>query len=483
MIKGDATEPLLGNPLHASFRNRGGGDDGTNGTSSDGEQSMMGDHEPPLMGEEETATEQGRQTKAAVANFQFAARDRWRVKKDQQLCGASLLCLMIMVVQNAIIWNFEKHNGEPDEYGADIDRQEIEIVVWVLRGCMIALTVLALVFLAQYYRVLFRGKQREWAMAVNEGPSGVAGTATHKEYTFLGSSLFPKFLAEVSVQLIFPYPGIDHTSFEYQALQLGMFLRIYLVFRLLHTSSEAFRRRSEIRSQYQDFRRMNLKVSWDLTLKMAFYKHMWLMVTTATVVILCIMAFAVFILERGLQQSFEDYWNCLWFSFVTFTTIGYGDMVPQSYSGRLIAVLLGFMGHVVTALFGGVMTNKLTPTKTQQLVTEYLANQDAEVNYLSAAASLIQSVWRVWHEARLKRQNIFKQRQGAAFAVVAGAKIGRVEEPKAKRKDRLGSDLRANRQKVYAAVKRFRQRRYQLAKSSLQATDPVVDKKLDVLSE
>ena len=123
----------------------------------------------------------------------------------------------------------------------------------------------------------------------------------------------------------------------------------------------------------------------------------------------------------------------------------------------------------MSATFGGIVTNKLAPSKTQQLVTEYLENQDAQSNYRHAAATLIQSVWRVWGRKRLRMKHINR-----LPTVGAAAALGSVTHDKKKHEDR--------RELVFAAVKKFRNRRYLLAKSSLQAIDSVVDQKLDTMS-
>eukprot|EP01064_Diplonema_japonicum_P032873 TRINITY_DN6303_c0_g3_i1.p1 TRINITY_DN6303_c0_g3~~TRINITY_DN6303_c0_g3_i1.p1 ORF type:complete len:738 (+),score=84.02 TRINITY_DN6303_c0_g3_i1:68-2281(+) len=398
--------------------------------------------------------------KNTVMTFQQAAQDKWRVRKDQQICATSLACLLLIVVQNVLIWQFA-HGGDPDDNGVDVrqeDHPTLFVVVWCMNSAMMLLTVMSLVFLGQYYRASYVTKQQDWMQQMGDGidePTGLPPSAC---------KLFTRFAVEVTIQLIYPFPFIPRSSFLYQLLLIGMFFRLYIVLRVLHTSSHAFRRRAQIRSQYQDFRRMNLKISWDLTIKMAFYKYMWAMVSVSTLLIIFVLAFCLYVLEReardtqGLHSGFSDIGGCLWFSFITFSTIGYGDMVPRTPAGKVVTVLLGVLGHLVIATFGGVVTNKLTPTKTQQLMTEYVENQDAEANYKRAAATLIQSVWRACLARRRAERNIWSS-------------------------DRESNKIRQrNREQVRQAVKRFMQRRYQLAKSSLQAIDPVVDQKLDLMN-
>ncbi|XP_048580690.1 phosphatidylinositol phosphatase PTPRQ [Nematostella vectensis] len=51
-----------------------------------------------------------------------------------------------------------------------------------------------------------------------------------------------------------------------------------------------------------------------------------------------------------------------WFSFVTMTTVGYGDRVPLSNAGRLIAFWWTLIGLVMVSIFTGVITSSLTAT-------------------------------------------------------------------------------------------------------------------------
>ena len=45
----------------------------------------------------------------------------------------------------------------------------------------------------------------------------------------------------------------------------------------------------------------------------------------------------------------------LYFSFITGLTIGYGDIVPQTPGGRLVALLIGFVGILFTGLMVAVL--------------------------------------------------------------------------------------------------------------------------------
>ena len=58
--------------------------------------------------------------------------------------------------------------------------------------------------------------------------------------------------------------------------------------------------------------------------------------------------------EQGHSTPLESYTESLWWSLVTITTVGYGDMVPASQIGRIVAVFL-MLGGI--GIFGAITAN------------------------------------------------------------------------------------------------------------------------------
>lgn len=69
--------------------------------------------------------------------------------------------------------------------------------------------------------------------------------------------------------------------------------------------------------------------------------------------------FQVFSLEQSLEQNIIFFFECLYYSVVTFTTLGYGDFIPIGFS-RVIAALEAFTGSFTIALFVVVFVKKMT---------------------------------------------------------------------------------------------------------------------------
>ena len=67
----------------------------------------------------------------------------------------------------------------------------------------------------------------------------------------------------------------------------------------------------------------------------------------------------------GLVIGYLEDWgvgDSLYFTFVTGLTIGYGDLTPHRAVSRLLAVVIGFAGIVLTGLVAAVIVQALRET-------------------------------------------------------------------------------------------------------------------------
>lgn len=74
---------------------------------------------------------------------------------------------------------------------------------------------------------------------------------------------------------------------------------------------------------------------------------------------------AVWMFELGTNDQFETILDGLWWSIITFSTTGYGDKVPVTFAGRLVAVLTIMVGVGATSLLSGALASWLVDRNTK----------------------------------------------------------------------------------------------------------------------
>jgi Na+-translocating ferredoxin:NAD+ oxidoreductase RnfE subunit len=65
----------------------------------------------------------------------------------------------------------------------------------------------------------------------------------------------------------------------------------------------------------------------------------------------------------GIVVGLREGWSVqesIYFSFVTGLTIGYGDLAPKTLLGRVLAILIGMCGIILTALVAAVAVKAIT---------------------------------------------------------------------------------------------------------------------------
>jgi voltage-gated potassium channel len=81
-------------------------------------------------------------------------------------------------------------------------------------------------------------------------------------------------------------------------------------------------------------------------------------VTTAFVVVMLFAATATFLAERNAQpEAFGSIPSALWWAVTTITTTGYGDKIPATFAGRMLASVLMISGIGLFALWAGILAS------------------------------------------------------------------------------------------------------------------------------
>jgi voltage-gated potassium channel len=75
---------------------------------------------------------------------------------------------------------------------------------------------------------------------------------------------------------------------------------------------------------------------------------------------------SILILEHGTNQGFRSFGDVIWWTIVTASTVGYGDKVPETAGGRLIAILVIVVGVLVASIVTGRIASWLVEWKIKE---------------------------------------------------------------------------------------------------------------------
>jgi hypothetical protein len=101
--------------------------------------------------------------------------------------------------------------------------------------------------------------------------------------------------------------------------------------------------------------------------------------------------------------------NCMWMIAITFLTVGYGDIYPNSYCGRFVAVSTGLMGVGTTALLVAVLAQKLEQSRAEKYVHNFVSRAQLDKERKHAASDVIKHVIQLWRMKRSYVENTNKR--------------------------------------------------------------------------
>tara|TARA_R110002051_G_scaffold280343_1_gene341938 strand:+ start:7832 stop:8665 length:834 start_codon:yes stop_codon:yes gene_type:complete len=85
------------------------------------------------------------------------------------------------------------------------------------------------------------------------------------------------------------------------------------------------------------------------------------------VLIMCvIMGSVMYIVEESANSGFSSIPKSIYWTIVTITTVGYGDIAPSTNLGQAIASFIMILGYGIIAIPTGIVTSEMAKEKTQE---------------------------------------------------------------------------------------------------------------------
>ena len=75
--------------------------------------------------------------------------------------------------------------------------------------------------------------------------------------------------------------------------------------------------------------------------------------------IIWLFAWIFWLAEKNVNGNVLSYFDALWWSYCTVTTVGYGDIIPMTNLGRIIGIMTMLVGTGMFITFLGIFTELL----------------------------------------------------------------------------------------------------------------------------
>jgi Ion channel len=314
-----------------------------------------------------------------------------------QMTALALAGIGLMIVYNQVCWDSDELRF--------LDAPGDCVTGAILQFVNMFVTVLLVWRLIVYYQIESLQRQVVWRFE-------------SKMQAFKSTTLRYRFCVELLVCIVQPVPFLqDVWGFGSRTVLPVMMLRLYLLARTIHQYSAVFRFRREFFSA-SDFSESEYTMDIVTVLKTYFLSHTTAVVSLLFLSIVMVSSYGMYIVERGYwinndtnaivrsrppgfhpsdyrPSPFSQFDLCIWFTVITLSTLGYGDIVPIEWEGRLIASLTVLVGVVITSIMVGTVAAKVAPSGFQVAVLRWLNLRKCQRSIELTAAGLIQSAWRM----------------------------------------------------------------------------------------
>ncbi|ULT92844.1 hypothetical protein L3Y34_010140 [Caenorhabditis briggsae] len=221
---------------------------------------------------------------------------------------------------------------------------------------------------------------------------------------------FVKMLIEVLVCMICPFPEVFSDGLMKMPyinadtrhvkminvpvdvlLSVPMFLRSYLVCRFMVLHSKQFQ--DAATRSIAALNRISMDFRFVIKTMMADHPLRVLIVFTLSYWMCMSWMFTQCERYDGQLDVEHYYLNSMWFIMVTFMSIGYGDIVPNTYCGRCLSITTGIVGAGVSSALIAIISRKLELSRAEKHVNNFMADSKLTNQRKNAAASVLQETW------------------------------------------------------------------------------------------
>lgn len=103
-----------------------------------------------------------------------------------------------------------------------------------------------------------------------------------------------------------------------------------------------------------------------------------------------------------INDKIRNLWDSIYFTFVTITTIGYGDIYPVTTMGRVVVIIDGVLGIVIFSIPSGIITGSFIVEIQEMYKNKKYTNHEKEINRMTFFEKM-------YYRATLKTKKILQK--------------------------------------------------------------------------
>jgi hypothetical protein len=233
---------------------------------------------------------------------------------------------------------------------------------------------------------------------------------------FVLSGLLWPFVTESVIILVHPLPFVNYIVHiwgldTYCAYSSDAVLTVLMLLRLYYYTPRIIAEVSGLKNEKTRLIGLmnNVDLSYHFILK-AMLRDSLLTLLFLFVVSVITMSYAMIVFERpvGPDTNLDLFENSVWLIIITMTTVGYGDTYPKTPSGRYVAIIAALLAVVLVALAVGAVTDRLTLSRDESKVLEFIDNIRSKQERKVAAARMMQNGWRAY----VREREVYEKKHG-----------------------------------------------------------------------
>ncbi|XP_052817584.1 small conductance calcium-activated potassium channel protein-like [Mya arenaria] len=200
---------------------------------------------------------------------------------------------------------------------------------------------------------------------------------------FTTTARLPMYVSSVDDLHAFTVEGLPINSL----FSILMFARIYLLMRFLVVHSALF-----CDTTVQSLGAMsNVNINAQFVFKALMSQWPGCCLISIMGIVLLVNSYSLRMCEHYALEAHQStfFMQAIWMTCVTFLTLGYGDIVPRTTCGRVLAIFTGMMGVGLMALCVAVLTRKLEQSRGEKYVHTFVQQISFDKLYKNSAAKVV----------------------------------------------------------------------------------------------